>query len=222
MRVLTQTLNELDKLRSTSEAVIVGYSGGKDSLACLALALQKFKRVVAFNMEFIPDLECVQDDMRVASDLWGIEIRKYTHWLLPQCLKQGTYCWESDTLAVTPWTLADVFRMAQRDTGIRPILWGAKLKDSAYRRRTLNKASYDGVFYPLKHWSKFEVLAFLKARDIPIPSQIGNTAGGIDLSTPSLLWLHDNHPRDFAKLLRYFPFAESVVARRSLYGATEK
>lgn len=46
----------------------------------------------------------------------------------------------------------------------------------------------------------------------------GKSATGVDLSTPSLLWLHDKHPRDFRKLLEFFPFAEAVVQRRKMYG----
>jgi len=218
LRVLDETLKELATLAKTHRRCIVGVSGGKDSLACLSLAKQCFAEVVGFHMEFVPDLECIEDDLRVCRDLWGIEIRKYVHWGFAQAISQGTYTWDADALKITPWTLADVFRLVQRDTGIWPILWGAKLADSAYRRRTLNRAQYDGVFFPLKKWSKFEVLALLKSRDIPIPDQIAAAGGGIDLSTPSLLYLHDNHPRDFERLERFFPFARSVVKRREFFG----
>jgi len=46
---------------------------------------------------------------------------------------------------------------------------------------------------------------------------VGQTSG-VGLVTRSLLWLHENEPDDFKKILRWFPFAEAVVYRRKYYG----
>ena len=61
----------------------------------------------------------------------------------------------------------------------------------------------------------------------PIFAEIEDETYGLDpedvkekitnLSTPALLWLHDYHPDDFQKLLRFFPYAEAVVKRRDWY-----
>jgi hypothetical protein len=62
------------------------------------------------------------------------------------------------------------------------------------------------------------VLAYLKINGIPVPDSSGGQATGVDLSTPSILWLYDNHPEDFQKLLQYFPLAEAAIKRRDEYG----
>jgi hypothetical protein len=74
------------------------------------------------------------------------------------------------------------------------------------------------VVSPLSEWTKLDVLSYLKGRGLPIPDSSGRSATGIDLSTPALLWLHDNFPHDFAKLCEVFPFTEAVVWRREWYG----
>ena len=227
---LSETLALLRKAREEDrqDAALVFFSGGKDSLACLDLATRTFPRVVAVHMYLVPGLECVEAVLDEARARWGVEVRQYPHWILPKFIRGAVYCdnwYERDELA--QWTLGDVYNLARGESRIMLVVSGAKRADSLWRRRNLkateNKGSYRDVLYPVIGWSKADVLAYLKARDIPVPerSAKGN-ATGIDLSTPSLLWLHDNHPRDFAKLCEVFPYAEAVVWRRRFYGAEDE
>ncbi|HZQ45959.1 MAG TPA: hypothetical protein VFC07_03025, partial [Verrucomicrobiae bacterium] len=77
---------------------------------------------------------------------------------------------------------------------------------------------WDDVFYPIKGWNKHDVLAYLRMQNIPLPDAHQGNTSGVDLSTRSLLWLHDAYPDDFKLLCRYFPYAEAVVYRRKFYG----
>jgi hypothetical protein len=61
-------------------------------------------------------------------------------------------------------------------------------------------------------------LSYLKINNIPLPDSSGKNATGVDLSTPSILWLHDKYPDDFKKLLQFFPYAGAAVQRREYYG----
>jgi 3'-phosphoadenosine 5'-phosphosulfate sulfotransferase (PAPS reductase)/FAD synthetase len=81
-----------------------------------------------------------------------------------------------------------------------------------------SKAPFDTVA-PICGWNKYDVLAYLKAQQIPIPeAQAGKNTTGIDLSTPSLLWMYDHHRDDFERICEVFPFAGAVVKRREGYG----
>jgi hypothetical protein len=96
---------------------------------------------------------------------------------------------------------------------------GAKKADSLWRRKMLgNWGTQEDILYPLIEWNKVDVLAFMKANDLPIPDSSGKNATGVDLSPPALLWLHDEHPRDFARVCEIFPLAEAIVWQRKFYG----
>lgn len=221
----TKTFNEMKGLALTAprDEALVFYSGGKDSLAVMDIAVKTFARVVGVFMYFVRGLDCIEEQLQYARDRWGVEILQYPHWAMLRNLREGNYCpmWSSaDNLP--DLKLVDIYNMAKKDTGIQTILMGAKASDSLWRRRNLanveKSENYKGVHAPIRDWNKFDVLAYLKLNDIPVPDSSGRSATGVGLTTPSLLWLHDKHPNDFKKVCKVFPFAEAVVWRREYYG----
>ena len=68
------------------------------------------------------------------------------------------------------------------------------------------------------HTNSADVFAYLKNQKIPLPPSSGRAATGVDLSTPSILWLHDTYPADYEKLRAHFPYVQAVVERRRFYG----
>lgn len=222
MNVYLEAVQRLELLALTHESVLVSYSGGKDSKVVLDLCSKFFKRVVAFFMHYVPGLEVVEREMQWARDRYGIEVLQYPHWTLFRDLKQGTYCRNHYSLDDLPdLKLSDIYDLVRRDTGIELITMGAKATDGFWRRRNLkntNQGSYESVIRPIEKWNRFDVLAYLGSHGIPIHSSSRAEASGVGLDANSLLWLHDQHPEDFTKMLAYFPFAEAVVHRRAWYG----
>ncbi len=213
------TFADLDAAAKKDTSILVAYSGGKDSLAVMDMCCRAFQRVEAFFMYLIPGLESTETALLQAEARWGVKVRQYPHWLLRRLLFDGVYCQNSFRNDDLPeWKLMDVYRLAIAETGIPTIATGAKKADSLWRRRQMSSWCKD-LLYPLKDWSKLDVLSYLKLRGLPEPASSGRSATGIDLSTPSLLWLHDTYPNDFRKLCEVFPFAEAVVWRRTYYGA---
>jgi 3'-phosphoadenosine 5'-phosphosulfate sulfotransferase (PAPS reductase)/FAD synthetase len=218
--LFTKTIEELKESAVRHDNVIVGFSGGKDSWCCLDLCMKVFKNVTAFFMYLIPDLECVEVELNKARQKYGITILQYPHWLLFRCIKYGTYCdghWKNSQAIWEP-KINDIHKAVIADTGINLICQGAKEADSMWRRRYFTINKFEQIIYPLKKWQKIDVLSYLKINNIPLPDSSGKNATGVDLSTPSLLWLYDNYPNDFKKLLQFFPYAEAVVKRREYYG----
>lgn len=219
MGLAEDTLAQLRARRLRADDCLVAFSGGKDSLVVMDLALRTFSRVQAFFMYLVPGLECVELELERARQRWGIEIAQYPHWMVHKLIKNSVYCashWSNDSLP--EWKLADVYALALLESGASQLATGAKSADSGWRRRFMSTQREEQVFYPIAKWHKYDVLAYLKARGIPLPPSSGKTATGIDLSTPSLLWLHDTFPADFRRLCEVFPFAEAVVWRRKFYG----
>jgi phosphoadenosine phosphosulfate reductase len=212
-------LNELSKRH---DAIVVSYSGGKDSLAVLDLCCKTFNRVTCFLMWFVPGMGFDRDNIAFAKERFNVEVIQYPHWAAIKAMRHGVYCTQSKLVSGFPeWNLHDIHAMVMQDTGINLIAHGGKKTDSMWRRRNLkNTANRTEVIYPLLNWNRWEVLAYLKRNDIPVPEQEGHSNSGIDLCTPSVLWLHDNRPDDFAILEKWFPYVRAVVHRREFYGVT--
>ena len=161
----------------------------------------------------------MERELEKARRRYGLTILQYPHWLFFRCAKEGIYCdssWQNHDLYEPK--INDIHKAIISVTGIDLICQGAKDADSMWRRRYFTINKFDSVCYPLKKWQKIDVLSYLRLNNIEIPDSSGKNAGGIDLSTPSLLWLYDNYPNDFNELLKYFPQAEAVVWRRRYYG----
>lgn len=209
----------LDAKQRTGGKCIVAFSGGKDSLVVMDLACRIFDQVEGFFMYLIPGLECVEDELAAARQRFNVNIRQYPHWVLQKLIANGAYTSEWFGYDSMPkWSLRDIYAFAIRDIGINCIATGAKKADSSWRRRFMNTAFFDAVINPIANWHKYDVISYLRAHEIPEPPSSGKSATGIDLSIPSLLWLNDNFPRDFARLVKVFPYAQAVIARRDIYG----
>jgi 3'-phosphoadenosine 5'-phosphosulfate sulfotransferase (PAPS reductase)/FAD synthetase len=222
MNKVDETLNILKKASETHDAVLVAYSGGKDSRAVLDLCLRSFKRVECFYMYILPHLRCIEEQLEWATRRFGVTIHQYPNWLTRKFIVQGNFCNSHIRNEELPeWKLHDVYGLAMAETGIPLIATGAKRADSLWRRRMLKGwGDRADVIYPIVGWSLFDVQAYLRARDIPLPDSDGRQASGVDLSTAALLWLHDKYPDDFQRVLEVFPYAEAVVWRRKWYGVT--
>lgn len=217
---IESTLATLRAAREKTDTVLVGYSGGKDSLVVTDLCVRTFSRVVGFYMYLVPGLRSIEALLNEGRQRFGIEILQYPHWTISRYIKEGMYCNSHRRHEGMPeWTLFDVFDLAMTDTGIPLVVTGAKESDSASRRRLLRWGGGKGqVVYPIQKWHKHDVLGYLKARGIPIPASTGLATTGLDLSTPEVLWLYDNYPDDFERLARVFPHVPAIVYRREWYG----
>ena len=68
--------------------------------------------------------------------------------------------------------------------------------------------------YAIWDWRDGDVYAYLKARKIPLPPKfgvVGRTSTGLSLETDTLVWLRDQHPADYAVLLRSFPYIPAML-----------
>lgn len=222
--VYEEAMKELRAIAAVESSIIVAFSGGKDSRVVLDLCHRAgFKTIVGFYMYLVPGLECEEEKLQWARDRYGITILQYPHWVAIRCLQSGAYCpprkcW-GDTGKVT---VDHIHGMVQADTGIRHIAHGAKLADSLWRRRNMavRKNKDDGVVYPLRKWKIYDVLAYLNMHNIPRPDFLGDNkaASGLGLMTEEMCWLHDTHPADFRRVMRWFPYVEAIIYRREWFG----
>lgn len=206
-------LNAMEEAGKESGGIIVSWSGGKDSRVIASLALRTGLKVSAFFMEFLPGLPYSDEMCQYAKERFGIEPLRYLHWVTVKSMKAGIFCdawFKRDNIE---WTLDDIYALARSDTGMRLIATGARSADSGWRRRQMAKGAKPDVIWPLKGWSKFDVLSYLAFHKIPVPDSEKGNATGLDLSTNSVLWLAEKRSTDFEIIKQSFPYVEAVVHR---------
>lgn len=219
--IFKKTFEKLTELSFRTDTIIVSYSGGKDSLAVLDMCSKVFERVICFYMYLVPGLQCVEAQLDFARQRYNVQILQYPHWLLFKLLKNMVYCPQYPEFKdIKEIRIKDIYAAVRKDTGVKYIATGAKRADSLWRRRYTTTASetHKDVIMPLLEWNKFDVLAYLRHNDIPIPESSGIFASGIDLSSVSLNFLYEKHPEDFKLLCKLFPYAEAVIWRKKFYG----
>jgi phosphoadenosine phosphosulfate reductase len=221
--IIEETMEEMRQLSERhSGACAVSFSAGKDSLVVLDLALRMFPRVVAFSLYFVPGLRCFEEPVERYAAHFGVEVLRYPHFAFFRSVSDAIYCDSHWKYQESPrMKLLEVFNAVRAENSVRLILSGAKKSDGPMRRRRMfadQKAMDESVVYPLKDWLKYDVMSYLKLRSIPLPEETGKVSFGVDLSTPSILALHDRYPEDFSRLESYFPYIRAVVERRKMYG----
>lgn len=216
LSILDETLSILKAAREKTDACMVSFSGGKDSLVVLDLALRVFPRVEAFFMYLVPGLECVERPAIEAAARFGVKLHMYPHWIGFRLRKHGLYGWH-DQEDLPDIKLRDIYTTVIEETGIPLIAVGAKRVDSLWRKRHLDSTKgWTEVINPIVAWSKHEVISHLVSRGITIPKGDSGDGSGADLSHPSVLWMYDHHPEDFKLLEETFPFVGAIVERRRI------
>lgn len=217
-----QFLKNFQQATGTTK-ILTSYSGGKDSLAVLQLCLEAGFECQAFFMYFLPGLECEEKLIRVAEKQLGVKVWRYQHPDNVMYLKYGMYCdITKQALALPNLRIPDIENKAREDSGIRWIASGHRKMDSLERRAMLsqcNMRDYAGQrLYPIGEWSEKEVYQYLRHRKLPVPHKFGGgqTSGINLLYVQRILWLKDNYPEDYAKILRVFPYIQAEELHQKL------
>jgi phosphoadenosine phosphosulfate reductase len=218
---LQQTLTELNALAVDHACVAVGFSGGKDSLATLDLAVKCFKTVCPYYYFMVPGLKHEESKTHIAATRYGLTVRMYPSVEGIDALRIGLYCDESAELsAMPPIDRRTLYNWIKADTGATLLLTGEKLSDGPFRTRRMSsqKKTMADVMYPLKHWRKWEVISYLSANGIAIPDAGRGDNGGFSLMEPEILWAYDHHREDYETMRKYFPYIETVILHRAWFG----
>ena len=218
---LRRTLSWLHTVAQQHDSVLVGVSGGKDSLVTLDLVQSAgFKRVEGFAMHFLPGLRVFDEPVDAAAKRHGILIHRVQHWMTMNMIAAGVFRPHVRELRGQPKLgVKDVWAAMRSTTGIRLIATGERADETIWRRGQMSRCSgweqkTDRIF-PVYDWSERDVVAYLRARKIPVPAGIGRSnMSGIDLRPDTLAHLKKHYPDDYAKILKVFPYAGAQLARQ--------
>lgn len=232
MHPLQTASTRLKSLRERGiDDILVGYSGGKDSLVCLDLCHRLGFNVKAFFYRYCY-LECEERWMNFARNRYGIEIVYLPHPGLSALLRTSTlrHVDPAREQAVAKISPNDLERIARKRTGYDWICYGHRRSDSLQRAGMINQC--DGIWenkkdgtpihriYPISEFKPKDVADYLRSRKIPIPEMYGALARGTSGVSPEnpdcVLWLKKNYPADYQRLKVLFPLIDNLIAREEV------
>lgn len=206
------------KSRSHISRLLIGLSGGKDSLClCELIKMAEITNVKYFNMEFLPNLRIQRELLEYACHRFNIpceQIIKIPSEHFMKCMHFSAYTWYSEQAKkdFPNVSRTDVFKIVARENK-GTVVTGVKKVDSIMMRRMINKNR--GIcIYPLADWDLKDILLFMKLRKIDIPQLTKKGCRGIGISDDNdLLFILENFPDDFERIEKVFPFVRAATLK---------
>jgi phosphoadenosine phosphosulfate reductase len=217
----------LRSVREESDSILVGVSGGKDSLVVLDLCCALFPRVEGYCMRIL-DVRCATADAELAARRHRIPLHVVPHFDTPRLIKHAVFRFHrNDADNVRELKLKDIESDLRSKTGIDWLATGERMTDSAARRIMMTENG--GInhksrhVYPIADWLDRDVFSYLRAKRIPLPERWGRvlTQGGTGFTlTPAVLrHVRAKYPDDYERIRQAFPFAESLIKREEFQAA---
>lgn len=205
--------------------VLVGFSGGKDSIVTLDLCARFFDRVQPFFMYYIPGMEFQENIIRKYEKRYGVQCIRIPHFETSDFFRYGTF--REPDYHVPIVSVSDVYAYLRQKTGIHWIACGERISDSIVRRAMLkHSGSIDlqrGRFYPICYWTKRDIMDYIRQKKLLLPNEYGEIGHSFrSLAGSDVLYVKKRHPSDYKKLLRLYPMAEATAYREEFLVRGEK
>lgn len=202
------------------DAVLVGFSGGKDSIVTLDLCMRYFKEVQPFFFYLCPDLEFQEKTLRWYENKYEREIIRLPHFEVSNFMRYGSF--REPDMSVPIVGITDSYNYLRSVTGIHWIAAGERMADSIVRNAMIkNSGSIDerrGRFYPVAYWKKREVMNYIKHHKLYLPPDSRKLGFSFrSLSGGELLYIQRTYPEDYERIKSVYPFCGAAVERALRY-----
>ena len=208
--------------------VLLSFSTGKDSIAAWIALQESGFEVVPFYLYMVPGLEFVEESLGYYERFFQVRIHRFPSPLMLRILRGLVYqpperAADVEALA----TPSKLLRFDGMEDEIRKALRmpddytanGVRAADSVQRALACKK---NGVlhhkrrsFYPVFDWKMDDVVASLERARIKLPVDyrlFGRTFEGLQYQF--LAPVRKHFPRDYARILEFFPLADLDLFRR--------
>jgi hypothetical protein len=212
--------------REISDTTLLAFSCGKDAIASWVAIRPHFRRVVPYYMYLVPDLEFVEDSIQYYERHFGERILRVPHPSLYRMLGALVFQPPERRAAITAARLpqfdyADVCQAIREDYDAEGayVAEGVRACDSIVRRASIVRfgaiRAKSMKFYPVWDWNKQAVVDAIQREGVRLPVDyeiFGRSFDGIDYRF--LKPIKDRFPRDYQRILEWFPMADIEIARR--------
>jgi phosphoadenosine phosphosulfate reductase len=219
-------LGVLQTAATMTDRVLVAFSGGKDSVVTLDLCVKHFATVQPFFMYHVPGLSFQDRELAWAEQKYGVEIIRLPHFDTARLMATGAYNAAGDQ-SVAKLKITDIYDHLRKQTGIHWISAGERIADSIVRRAMIVKSGTidagRGRIYPVAHWRKAHVLAYIKTNNLRVSEEARILGHSFRDLRPAVLYaVKQQYPADYEKIIAMYPFAEAGVKWWEMYGADKE
>lgn len=223
--------NELnaDMAKRLNGRSLLSFSCGKDSIGAWLHMRPHFVDIVPAYLYLIPDLEFVEESLVYYEKFFGTKIIRAPHPSLYRLLSNLIFqapenCRVVEDMAIQLFDYDEVFREVAEDAGFTGEYFtanGVRAADSLNRHTAMKRYGPVNdtrkVFYPIYDWNKARLLEEIKKSGVRLPIDyryFGRTFDGLDWRF--LVRIKEHFPRDYARILEFFPLAELELFRRGM------
>lgn len=214
------------RVRAISPQVLLSFSCGKDSLAAWLAIRDEFDAVHAFYMYVVPGLEFVEESLAYYERFFGCRIGRYPNTSLYAMLNGLVFQPPQrirvvDHVGLPRFSRDDVAAAFADDIGVPGSVYtavGNRISDNLTRRMAYNRTGAVNArrrtFWPVFDWSAERMKCEFRRHGVKLPIDyrlFGRSFDGIGLRY--LLPIKQNFPRDYARILEWFPLADLEVWR---------
>jgi len=219
-------LETIRTVRARQEQTLLAFSLGKDAVAAWLAIRPHFERVIPVYMYLVPGLEFVQESIDYYQQFFGERIIQMPHPSLYRMLnnhvdRRPEQCLVIEQAQLPNFTYEDVFALVRRDHALHPDMMyatGVRAADSPMRLVAIKRhgpiSQRTLKYHPVWDWKKDDLLREFRKAGVKLAPDyrvFGRTFDGLDIRFLGPMKQH--FPRDYQRVLEWFPMAELELFR---------
>ncbi|MCO6522917.1 MAG: phosphoadenosine phosphosulfate reductase [Snodgrassella sp.] len=205
---------------------ILAFSTGKNAVAAYLAIKDSFTHVYPYYLYLVPELEFVEKQLDLYERQFGIKITRLPHPALYQMLKAHVFQPLCNVAAIDEAQLedfdyADIQKVMCRMFDLppnTPVANGTRVEKNPKQRLSMLRhgsiVKSQCQYYPVWDWKKRDLLDCFTQHHVRLGSDykvFGCSFDSLDLRF--LLPIRQFYPRDYQKILEFFPLCELEIYR---------
>ena len=226
MKAPLSGLDTIREVRKRQAETLLAFSTGKDAIAAWIAIRPHFERVIPFYLYLVPGLEFVEEALDYYERHFGERIIRLPHpslyrWLNNYTFQSPERCEVIEQAELPAFDYPDIRQAIVDDHGLQQDMYyatGVRSADSPMRRIAIQKygsiTAKQWKYHPVHDWRKADLVEAFRRERVRLPADyqlFGRTFDGLDLRF--LLPLKKHRPRDYRRVLEFFPLAELEIMR---------
>ncbi len=218
-------LETIRAVREIQAETLLAFSTGKDAIAAWLAVREHFDRVHPYYLYLIPGLEFVEESLDYYEGFFGERIARLPHpslhrWLNNLVFQPPERCAVIEQAGLPNHSYVDACRVLCEDKGLPNLLAadGVRAADSPMRRIAISRhgpiSKRSSRYHPIWDLVKTDLVDLFRKSGarLPVDYRIwGRSFDGIDARF--LVPMKRHLPRDYRRVLEWFPLAEMEVYR---------
>jgi 3'-phosphoadenosine 5'-phosphosulfate sulfotransferase (PAPS reductase)/FAD synthetase len=217
---------EIKSLLLEQKNVTIGFSLGKDSLACATILKKLGIKFIPFYFYHVPDLDFVSKQIEMYENHFNVEIIKMPHPMLYDRIRHQDFQCElmADEMSSYDFpkiTFEDLISIYMDDEDIDETYYdvvGMRSAESFNRRKYFEKNGpidkKNKKIYPIHSWKNKDVFDFLKENSVPLTKdyEIWNRSWD-GVKYQFLFGVKKHYPNDYEKIKEFYPLIDLELIR---------